>query len=422
MFDIVTEEKLFNEFIIPGVSAEIKARSKLFDRIKKVSKKTDMSGKYAKQKLLLAGSQATGARNDSSYPAPQESSIDEAIIRIKRAQMFSMKFDGFALEAAKGKGTPVDSFDFEQEGLFIQVSEDISRQLMLDGSGHLAQVNGAVAQGATTVVVDSPFYAKATKFLKANRVIDFYVAADTSADGSATSKKIASITDDTHFELAAGVVDVGGILDDDWIHGDKTWGGTTEVAAKGEMMGLDGIIRATDPPSPNAAAGLQGLLVATYPTWKSYVDDNSGTLRDLTEVMLIKALDEISYFGKPSVLLTTHGVRRFYGDLLTKYKGIYNQKVLWGGWSGVPVIYDGREIPMVPDKFTPDGSIYLVSEKNLTLYTITPGIITFEKGTAGRYLQKVAGHNEYVAEGHFFGNLGVNSRKPFGVIKDLNEK
>ena len=408
MFDLTTEEKLFNEFIIPGVTAEIKARSKLFDRVKKNYKKVDVSGKYAKQKLLLAGSQATGARSNSTYPTAQESSVDEAIIYIKRAQMFSMQFDGLALESARGKGTPVDAFNFEQEGLFIQVSEDLSRQLMLDGSGHLCQVNGAVSN-SKTVNVDSPYYAKATIFLKANRVID-----GDPANGDIDSVAISKVDSDTKITLASAQT----IDDDDWLYGEDTYT-ANETWGKGEMMGLAGIISDADPPAPNDS-GLQGLAVATYPEWKAYVD-SSGSARNLTETMMTKAFDEISMYAEPSVILTTHGVRRFYANLLTSYKGIYNQKVLWGGWSGLPFIYDGREIPVVVDKFVPDGWMFIISEKHLTLYTTTPGIISFEKGTAGRYMQKVAGKNEYVAEGHFFGNMGTDLRRAFGLIKDLNE-
>lgn len=413
MFDLTTEDKLFKEYIIPGVVAEIMARSKLFERITKNYKKVDVSGKYAKQKLLMAGSQATSARSTAEYPTAQESTPAESIVYIKRAQMFQMKFDGLALESAAGGGTPLDPFDFEQKGLFIQLADDLSRQLMLDGSGHLAQVNGAVA-AATTVTVDSPYYANATLHLKAARVIDI----DPAHTGNyADAAVVDSITDALNFETTANIT----VDDDDWIYNEGVYT-ATEGAGLGEMMGLDGIIRTTDPPAPNASAGLQGLLVATYPEWVAYQDDNSGTPRDLTEVMITKALDEVTMYAKPTVLLANHGVRRFYADLLTSYKAIHNQTVLWGGWSGLPFYYDGMELPMVADKFVPDGSIYIVSEGNLTLYHTAPKIITFEKGDAGKYLQKVAGWNQYVAEGHFFGNMGTDLRRAFGVIKDLNEK
>lgn len=410
MFDLTTEDKLFNEFVPKGVTAEIKARSKFFDRVKKNYSKVEIGGKYAKERLLMAGSQATGARSDSSYPTAQESTPGETLIYIKRAQMFSMKFDGLALESQQKGGAAMDAFDFEQEGLFIQVAEDLSRQLMLDGSGHLCQVNGAVAAD-TTVVVDSPFYAKATLFLKENRVIDIDPAHTANYADDAV---IDSITDDVTFETTANIT----VDTDDWIFGQDTYT-ASEAAGKGEMMGLEGIIRYTDPPAPNAAAGLQGLLVANYPQWKAgYVNAVGGAI---TETEMTKVCDELSLYAMPTVILTNHGVRRAYANLLTSYKGIYNQKVLWGGWSGLPFVYDGRELPVVPDRFVPDGTMYFLSEKHLTLYHTTPGIIKFEQGDSGRYLQKVANKNEYVAEGHFFGNLGTNLRKAFGKLQTITE-
>ena len=410
MFDLTTEDKLFNEFVPKGVTAEIKARSKMFDRVKKDYSKVELGGKYAKIRLLMAGSQATGASSTSSYPTPQESTPGEAFIYIKRAQMFSMKFDGLALESAKKGGAAMDAFDFEQEGLFIQVAEDLSRQLLLDGSGHICQINDADPDdGDKTVTVDSPFYAKATIFVKAGRVLVLDAA------GAADELTVDEVTDTTIKFLTEPDA---GVANNEWIHGWNTYT-AAEAAGKGEMMGLEGIISYADPPVPNDG-GLQGLPVATYPEWKAgYVNNVAG---DLTETEMTKVLDELSLYAMPTVILTNHGVRRFYADLLTSYKGIYNQKVLWGGWAGLPFVYDGKELPVVADRFVPDGTMYFLSEKHLTLYHTTPNIIKFEQGDSGKYLQKVAQKNEYVAEGHFFGNLGTDLRKAFGKLYGLNEK
>jgi len=94
---------------------------------------------------------------------------------------------------------------------------------------------------------------------------------------------------------------------------------------------------------------------------------------------------------------------------------------MWGGWSGLPFYYDGREIPVVSERFVPDGNALLLSNENLTMHVLNPSLITWEKGDASNILQKVANKNEYVAEGHFFGNLGTGLRPGFGRIEDLQE-
>ena len=153
MFNIVDQAKLFNEFLTPGVLAEVSSLSKLWDRIKK-SDKIEPDGLYAKQKLLAAGGTSTRASSNSSYPVAKSSTPNYHLVYMKRSQMFSMQFDGFSLELASKNGASMDPQEFEKKGLFINLSDDMSRQLMGDGGGVLAVVNGAVVTSAT-VVVDS---------------------------------------------------------------------------------------------------------------------------------------------------------------------------------------------------------------------------------------------------------------------------
>lgn len=58
MFDAATQSDLFNEFISPGVVSEIRARSKMFDMIRKDWKQIEPHGEFATQKLLIAASQS----------------------------------------------------------------------------------------------------------------------------------------------------------------------------------------------------------------------------------------------------------------------------------------------------------------------------------------------------------------------------
>ena len=403
MFNIVDQAKLFNEFLTPGVLAEVSSLSKLWDRIKK-SDKIEADGLYAKQKLLSAGGTSTRASSNSGYPTAKSSTPNYHLVYMKRSQMFSMQFDGFSLELASKKGASMDPQEFEKKGLFINLSDDMSRQLMGDGGGVLAVVNGAVTTSAV-VVVSHPLYANATKFLKKDMVIDFYNGGTKQVD----SATILSVDSPTQITLTAATSIATGAT----IRQEDTYT-ATEGAGLGEMMGIDGIIRATDPPAPNAAAGLQGLLVANDPQWKCYVNTN-GSNREISETLIETCFDNVEGWCKPSVLLTTQGVRRAWAAKLVSYKQLPNQKVLWGGWSGLPFLYDGREIPMVTDRFVPDNTLYGIDESMLTLYVTKLGQeITWEKGDSGGILQKVAGKNEYVAEGHIFSNMGTPMRRAVG--------
>jgi len=411
MFDVSTQEKLFNEYITPGVIAEIKSRSKLWERIQR-SDKVDLGGLYAKIKMLMAASQSARAASTAQYPTAAESTPAYATVYIKRAQMFTLKFDGMALELAEKSGTPMDPEEFEKKGIFITIADDMSRQLFGDGSGWWAQANGA-GVGATALILDHPNYADLSKFAKVGRVIDGVTAA---------SKEIDSNTI-TAFATATATITADTWTDNAYIYNEDVYS-ATEGAGLGEMMGLDGIVRATDPPAPNATAGLQGMLVATYPEWKATVKDNGGTDRDITEDLIVSLLDDVTEYGDVDVLLTTLKVERSYANLLTEYRTLPNAKALWGGWEGTAFNYHGKVIPVVSDRFCQDNWMYALDSSQLTLYcTNKKAQIYWEKGYGAQsgIMQKVAGYNQYQAEGHIFANLGTSLRKAHGVLKDIEE-
>ena len=410
MFDIATETKLFNDFISPGVIGQIFAQSKIEGVIKKSDKEV-LGGMIAKQKVMVGASQAARAASDSAYPAAQQSTPEETLIKLKRAMMFSIKFDGFALAVAAKGGTPLDPYEFEKQGILMTVIDDLSRQLISDGSGHVAQVNGAVT-ASPQVFIDSPYWTKLKRFLKKDRIIDIYNAAHTK---QVDSNKIVAVVSDGEITLTG----TPSCDDDAWIMNEDTYA-ASEGAGTGECMGLLGICSNLDPPYPNAAVGLQGLLVANYADWAAIVKSNGGVDRPLSEDLLISAIDEIEG-GMTTAMLITLKTRRAWAAYLRNFK-VTDKEVLWGGFSGLPFYYDGKVIPMVPDKFVPDGTILGLDEDKLTIYVTKQGQeISWEKGRDGSFLQKVAGKNEYVAEGNIFQNMGVSVRKAFWKVTDIQE-
>lgn len=419
MFDIATEYKIFNEIVSPGVVSEVRAISKLADKIKKSFTSIDAKGKYASQKMNFGGSQAYGSKSNDYYPTAQEITPAEALLRVKRMEMFSLGFEGLSLELAKKQGSPIDPVAFEQEEMFKGLGDDMSRQLMSDGSGKMADCS-ALGSGTAVVPIDSAYW-KATLgslFFKPKRVIDIYTPG-----GSQKVNSIAVLTVDTEAQITLAAT--GTWADDDAVYSEDAYS-ATEAVGKGEIMGILGIVRDTDPPLPNASAGLQGLTVASYPDWKAKVWANGGVARPFDEDLLVKALLYHERFGtKISVMLITQGIFRLWKQHLEQFK-IFGggSKVMWGGWDALPFYYAGKEIPMVSDLFVPDGNIIALAEDQFTLHLTNKNWITWESGygAEGRILQKVANRNAYVAEGHIFGNMGVKSRAGSGFrISDIEE-
>jgi len=421
MFDIETEYKIFNEIVSPGVVSEVRSISKIADKVKKSFDTIDAKGKYASQKMNFGGSQAFGARSNDYYPTPQEVTPAEALLRVKRMEMFSLGFEGLSLELAKSQGSPIDPVAFEQQEMVKGLGDDMSRQLMGDGSGIIA-VCDALGSSTATLIVRSDYYTKpASLFFKPKRVIDICTPG-----GNGTKKvnsiAIATIDSDVQLTLATGSQSWA---DEDAVYSEDAYV-AAEAVGKGEIMGILGIVRATDPPYPNVSAGLQGLLVSGYPDWAARVWANGGTPRPFDEDLLVKALLYHERYGtKITVMLITQGIFRLWKQHLEAFKVLGPGKnTMWGGWDALPFYYAGKEIPMVADLFTPDGQIVALAESEFTLHLTNKNWITWESGYGGdgRILQKVAGRNAYVAEGHIFGNLGVRSRAGSGFrITDIEE-
>jgi len=421
MFDIETEYKIFNEIVSPGVVSEVRSISKLADRIKKVFDTIDAKGKYASQKMNFGGSQAYGARSNDYYPTPQEVTPAEALLRVKRMEMFSLGFEGLSLELARSQGSPIDPVAFEQQEMIKGLGDDMSRQLMGDGSGKIVDCKGQGSSTAT-LVVDSAYYKKpAPLFFKPKRVIDILTPGGNGTK-KVTSGVIKTIDSDTQLTLVTGSQNWA---DDDAVYSEGAFI-AAEAVGKGEIMGILGIVRDTDPPYPNLTAGLQGLTLAAYPDWAAKVWANSGTARPFDEDLLVKALLYHERYGtKITVMLITQGIFRLWKQHLEAFKVLGPGKgTMWGGWDALPFYYAGKEIPMVADLFGPDGQIVALAESEFTLHLTNKSWITWESGYGGdgRILQKVAGRNAYVAEGHIFGNLGVRSRAGSGFrITDIEE-
>ena len=241
-FNIGDQVKLFNEYVSKGVDMLIASMSMLYGNIRKDWEQIEPHGKYAKQRAVVKGSQSHGARSDASYPESQTSTPEEMLVYIKRAQMFSMGFDGLSLEAAAKGGAAMKPEDFEQEALFIGISDDLSRQLVMDGSGRLCQVKtgGSLQEHP----VKSPYFAEATKFIRDDRKLESYDA----TSGAGNSCQVLQVLSATVIKLTATV----DLTIDDYLFNQKAHA-DSEGAGLGEAMGLTGIISDADPPYPNAS-------------------------------------------------------------------------------------------------------------------------------------------------------------------------
>ena len=149
------QDKLFLEYILPGLNVEIRENTVLYDRFGTDSDK--IYGKYAVFKAMTANSKSFRPSSSSTLPTATQGTYDEFYVYLKRGGYGQLQFDGLALAAGKGKGAVMDILEAELKGFGIQIGNKMNRQYHGDGSGRLAQVVGAVSN-SVTVVVDGPLF------------------------------------------------------------------------------------------------------------------------------------------------------------------------------------------------------------------------------------------------------------------------
>jgi hypothetical protein len=185
------------------------------------------------------------------------------------------------------------------------------------------------------------------------------------------------------------------------------------------MMGLTGIISATDPGS----GALQGLDVSTYPWWKSAVQGNGGTPRAISDTILQKSIDELEQNsnGKATAFYTSFGIRRAYQAVLTAMKQIVNTMDLKGGAKAITF----NDLPVIVDKHAPAGKVFVVDEDKLKFYRMSDnggedyGLFWMDED--GTVMTKVSGSDAYEAVICLYSNLGTNMRNAFVRIDDITE-
>jgi len=108
---------------------------------------------------------------------------------------------------------------------------------------------------------------------------------------------------------------------------------------------------------------------ASYTWWKSYVNDNSGTPRNLTEILMRDVLSTLEERGAEiSAIYTGQAQWYKYGDLLRSERRQQNPTTMIGGYQALE--YEGRPLIKIPGY--PTGRIDFVDENQIEFHILPP--------------------------------------------------
>lgn len=135
----------------------------------------------------------------------------------------------------------------------------------------------------------------------------------------------------------------------------------TGALSSKQLVGLQAVI---------ASSGSYGSIADTdLASWVSYVDDNGGANRALTQAILDKAFDQAveEGIGGPTVALSGKGVQSKIKGLLTPQQRTTSDNSVNGQGHGSPVIiYSG--IPHMIENNMPANTLFYVDERHFKLH------------------------------------------------------
>lgn len=355
----------------------------------------EVGGRYVTFPIHTRRNTGIGARAENA-PLPAAGSQGTAAARVGLKYLYgAIELTGQAIALIeKDYQAFISAIDEETEGIRRDLAKDLNRQVYGTGKGTIGTVT-AIGTAVTTVTVDRADLFQVGEFIDIITLPATVAVAGRTVNAINLATKV--ITLDAAVTTAVGQVLVrNGNVDNEWT------GLTSIVAATGTLYNID----------PNVE-----------PVWTSNVDANAGTGRAVSEAMFTKFADDIRVRGgKTSVIFTTLGVQRAYGNLLQQQRQFVNTTKFAGGWSGLTFTTGNGDIPIVADVDTPPGSAWFLNEPDIKLYR--EGDWSFMDRDGSKWQRKITAAGEYdayTARLFQYSELGTKRRNTHGVMRDLIE-
>lgn len=262
--------------------------------------------------------------------------------------------------SADGRGAFTDLLNAELEGLLTASKFNLGRMLYGDGSGLLATMKSITVDSAAVIVCDS------TRNLIEGLVVDVYGSTGTKkSTGRITyvDRDAKKITLDPATTFAAG--------DKLYVQGSKD----KEITGIGALFNGETIY---------------GVQKSSHKFLNPYKKAVSGGIDEITIQEAIDALENDA--GSTVDFIACSQVAKYsYIDYMSSFKRNIDMMELDGGFKSIS--YNG--IPLVYDRFVPDGSMYLLNTKAFKLHQLCDW--RFLETENGKILRQNQGKPTYTA-------------------------
>ncbi|MBE7087727.1 MAG: phage major capsid protein [Clostridiales bacterium] len=326
----------------------------------------DVWGKEIKKLAVYGMNGGIGAgTEDGDLPDSAGNNYEQFVLTLKNLYGTIEISDKAVRASENNSGAFVSLLNAEMEGLVKASSFNFGRMLYGDGSGKLASVqtieNGVVKLDTIKNVMEG-------------MKIDFRSSNGTIISGG-ESRRIISVDRVNKTITVSGqtlttdTVSEGSII-------------TVQGSYNNEITGLGAIF--------GNGNTLYGLDKKTHTWLNPYVKTEAGKI---SEGMIQTALDTIEENSGSAVnfIVCSWGVRRALQTLFSANRRSLDTVELAGGFKAMS--YNG--IPIVADRFCPDGTMYLLNTADFTLHQLCDW--QWLEGEDGNVLKQVAGKPVYTA-------------------------
>lgn len=380
--------------------------------------------------VRYANPQGIGFRGeDDKLPDPLAGKQDKARVNAKHVYG-AVRLTGAVIDAGKNdKGAFVKTLELEMDGAYSQVMEVLNRVAHGDGYGKLATLSAAsdaldeTATNTWNVTCNNDL---GVRYLREGMLVDFYdgAAIDQSSVASRIkyvdiSNKIAVMegNDGTYkanhprsgfssYTIVAEAVPSGATMVAMGTRDDSH--ATTDTSY--EMTGLLGIFD-----DSTLITTFQNINASTNYFWRANILGNSGTNREVTEDLLIKAAQtHRAACGKnPNVAYMGQGQQRKLANIFLPDVRFQPQE-LKGGWMVMTFAVNGTPIEFVVDPYAQPNAIFLTNDGAIEKF-ILKDLDWIER------MHMREGYDQWTSYLALRGNIGVRNRKACTYLKDLVE-
>lgn len=403
-FTRTTADSVLKEFYLPGIRNQLNNEIFMLTQIQTNSE--DIEGRRAVLSLRLGRNAGIGARAEAgTLPTAGYQGYAEERVSLKY-NYGRIQLSGPVMRSmGSDRGSFTRALQSETEGVVRDLKKDVNRQLFGTSDGAIARM----ALSTSTVTLNmTTFTAVQQRQLRPGMVVDIGTVASPSTIVSGAT--IASITSST--------ITIDSAVSTNSTHYVFRTGSGGQTTSQKELTGLRTIVASTGSlfnVDPSTAA---------YADWASYVDDNSGTLRAVTENQFVKAQQEVQIRSgeMANLWVTSDGVHRQVSNLLTSIKRFPNTLELKGGYQALDMSAQGQgrsgssQVGLVYDADCPEYTAFLVNTNRMYWYRMSDWEFMEEDGAV---LSRVANTDAYEASLFCYAEQATDTRNAHARINDL---